>query len=126
MKLHLEQADTRYRITGYGAGQVTVNQEVLTRSLVVTPSDLVRDWPPRSCAEIGADHWEPVLALRPEIVIIGSGPRQQFPSGAVLAPLYAAGIGVEVMDTRAACRTFNILVGEGRRVAAALLVSPAR
>jgi uncharacterized protein len=122
MKLHLEQTGARHRITGYAAGQVTVNDEVMTRSLIVTESELVRDWPPTSWEDLSASHLECLLALGPEVVVLGSGPRLRFPGPAVLAPLTNAGIGVEVMDTGAACRTFNILIAEGRRVAAALLI----
>ena len=122
MKLHLETGDARYRITAYRPGEVTVNDEVLTESVVLTASELVRRWPPRSIGQLDASHLQSVLEMAPEVVILGSGARQRFPAPAVLAPLLTAGIGVEVMDTGAACRTFNILVAEGRRVAAALLV----
>ena len=122
MKLHLDNAATRYRITGYAAGRVTVNDETMTRSLIITGNELVRDWPPRSWEEITASHLERVLDLRPEVVLLGSGALLRFPEAAVLAPLAQARIGVEVMDTGAACRTFNVLVAEGRRVAAALVL----
>jgi len=122
MKLHLNQDDARYQIRGYQPGQVTVNNEILIRSFVVTATDLIRDWPPRSCEELQAVHFELVVSLRPEVVILGSGARQQFPAAGSLRPIVDAGIGVEVMDTGAACRTFNVLVAEGRRVAAALLL----
>jgi uncharacterized protein len=122
MKLHLNQDDARYQIRGYQPGQVTVNNEVLTRSFVVTATDLIRDWPPQSFQELQAAHFELVVWLRPEVVILGSGARQQFPTAVSLRPIVDAGIGVEVMDTGAACRTFNVLVAEGRRVAAALLL----
>lgn len=122
MKLHLDQGAARYRITRYGAGSVTVNGEVLSASLIVTEAELVRDWEPQSFEDLAPAHFERLVALGPELVILGSGRRQRFPDATVLAPLAAAGIGVEVMDTGAACRTFNILAGEGRRVAAALLM----
>jgi uncharacterized protein len=122
MKLHLDQGDTHYRINAYGPGAVTVNNEVLTRSCVLTATDLIRDWPPQSLDELQSVHWEAVLALEPEVVILGSGPRQRFPAAAVLSTLVDAGIGVEVMDTGAACRTFSVLAAEGRRVAAVLLL----
>jgi len=73
--------------------------------------------------ELTASDLEPVLALRPEVLLLGSGPRQVFPAPELLAQLYAARIGFEVMDTGAACRTYNVLVGEGRAVAAALIIA---
>jgi uncharacterized protein len=121
MKLHLETGGARYQITAYRTGEVTVNGQALTGSIVVSDSELIRDWPPRRLEEIEASHLEAILRLQPELVILGSGPHQRFPEPTRLVPLLAAGIGVEVMDTGAACRTFNILVAEGRRVVAALL-----
>jgi uncharacterized protein len=122
VKLHLEQTGARYRITGYAPGRVIVNGETMTHSLIVSENELVRDWPPRSWEELTASHLKGVLELGPEVVLLGSGVVLRFPEAAVLAPLVEAGIGVEVMDTGAACRTFNVLVAEGRRVAAALVI----
>lgn len=93
----------------------------MTRSLVVTPQTVL-DWPPETFADLDARHMEPVLELGPEIVVLGTGEQQRFPSKDVLAAATNIGIGVEVMDTAAACRTYNVLVGEGRAVAAALLM----
>lgn len=97
-------------------GMVTLNA-----SLIVSPEQLLTDWPPQTLAELQAEHWASVLALRPEVVLLGTGARLVFPPPAVLSACYQAGIGVEVMDTGAACRTFNILAAEGRNVVAALL-----
>jgi uncharacterized protein len=122
LKLHLDRSDVRYRITAYREGQVTVNEEVLTRSFVLGADQLLRDWAPASVGELGAAHLAPLAAFEPELVIIGSGRRQEIPAPDVLAPLLSAGIGVEVMDTGAACRTYSVLAGEGRRVALAVLL----
>jgi uncharacterized protein len=75
-----------------------------------------------SIEELAAPHIERLAALAPEIVLLGTGERHRFPPARVLAQIYAQGIGIEIMDTYAACRTFNILAGEGRRVLAALIV----
>jgi uncharacterized protein len=123
MKLHLDRSDARYRITGYRPGAVMVNETVLTASFVLTDMELLSDWPPQRFADLHRSHFERVAALAPELVLLGSGWRQRFPSISLIEPLLAGGIGVETMDTGAACRTFNILVAEGRRVAAALLVA---
>jgi len=96
--------------------------ETVTTSLILTPSQMLTDWPPEHFEEVGPDHFDEVLALEPEVVIFGSGQRLRFPPAAVGARLNARGIGIEVMDTAAACRTFNILMGEGRQVVAALLM----
>lgn len=122
MKLHVESAAGTYRISAYGSGYVKVNGERLTRSVVILPDELIRDWPPQSWGELGAGHLELVAARAPEIVLLGTGATQRFPDPPLIESLSAAGIGVEIMDTGAACRTYNIIMAEGRQVAAALLM----
>lgn len=112
----------RYRIRAYAPGQVTVNDETLTCSLIVGPDRLIRDWPPQAFEDLTAGHLALALALEPEILILGTGDRLRFPSPRLTGEIQQRGIGVEVMDTAAACRTYNILLGERRRVAAALLI----
>ncbi len=101
-----------------------VRQEILRRSVVVTPGALWRDWPPQRFEELRAEHLAALLRLepRPEVVLLGCGGRLRWPAPEVLAPLVEAGVGHELMDTPAACRTYNILMADGRRVAAALLM----
>lgn len=123
MKIEREQAEGKNLFTGYGAGYVEVNKKRYAASLVVSGDRLVADWPLASVAEISADHLAAILDLKPEIVLLGTGASFVFPDRARLAPLYNAGLGVEVMDTAAACRTYNILLGEGRNVVAALIVA---
>jgi uncharacterized protein len=122
MKIHLESGDGRYAIRRYAAGEVAVNEIVYTASLIVTPQQVIADWPPRDFGSLTAEHFEAVLGLRPEVVLLGTGRRLRFPPPALLAGLMRERIGYEVMDTGAACRTYNILMAEGRRVAAALLM----
>ena len=112
----------QFQIRAYSAGQVTVNDEVLTQSLILTAETLLRDWPPQRFEDLTADHLQAAVELDPEILILGTGARIRFPHPRITAELQARGIGVEVMDTAAACRTYNVLVGEQRRVAAALLM----
>ena len=122
MKFEREAAAGRNTFTGYGPGYVEVNGRRHARSLVVSGEQLITDWPATSVDTLTADHLATLIALAPEIVLLGTGPRFQFPEPARLAALYQAGIGVEAMDTPAACRTYNILLGEGRQVVAALLL----
>jgi uncharacterized protein len=122
MKFEREKADGKNLFTGYGEGYVAVNGARYTSSLVVSGERLVTDWPASSVGGLTADHLAAILELHPEVVLLGSGPRFAFPDPAALAPVYKAGIGVEVMDTPAACRTYNILIGEGRNVVAALVL----
>ena len=122
MKIERDQPDGRNSFTGYGDGYVEVNKVRYRESLVVSGERLVTDWPARSVDTLSGDHMAAIVELAPEIVLIGTGARFEFPDAALLATLQKAGIGVEVMDTQAACRTYNILLGEGRNVVAALIL----
>ena len=122
MRLQIDSADAAYIIRGYDTGKVFVNDEALTRSFIVMPDRLVRDWPPQTVGELRAEHFQIVADLGPEIVLFGTGDKLCFPSTEITAPLTMRNIGVEIMDTAAACRSFSILIAEGRRVAAALLM----
>jgi uncharacterized protein len=125
LKIERERAEGKNMFTGYGEGYVAVNGARHSASLVVSGDRLITDWPAASLDALTADHLAAIIGLKPEIVLLGSGATFRFPEPALLAPLYKAGIGVEVMDTPAACRTYNILLGEGRNVIAAVIVTPA-
>lgn len=122
MKLHLSAAGARNIFTAYGDGYVTVNQTRHQASVIVLPDAPVETWAPRSMAELREADFAPVLAHQPEIILLGSGATLRFPARELRAALANLGIGIEIMDTFAACRTYNILAGEGRKVAAALLI----
>ena len=126
MKIEREQPDGRNAFTGYGEGYVEVNKTKYHKSLVVSAERVIDDWPAEEIGALSADHLAAILELRPEIVLLGTGAVFAFPEPRLLAPLHKAGIGVEVMDTPAACRTYNILLGEGRNVVAALIVTPSQ
>ena len=126
MKIAQETGPGGNRFTGYGEGYVEVNRARHTQSLVVGSDQLLVDWPAASMQGLNADHIAALVGLAPEIVLLGTGSTFAFPEPALLAPLYKAGIGVEVMDTPAACRTFNILLAEGRNVIAAVIVTPSK
>jgi uncharacterized protein len=121
MKLHLARASGSNLFTGYGPGYVTVNNVRHERHLVVMADRLI-EWEIAGFESFSAPVFERLLAHDPELVIIGTGAALRFPEPAVLRPLAAAAMGTEIMDSRAACRTYNILTAEGRRVLAALLV----
>jgi uncharacterized protein len=124
LKFHRDEAHGRNTFTGYGVGYVEVNKIRHAASLVVTADRLVTDWPATAVGSLLPDHMAAIAGLNPEIVLIGTGARLTFPDRGLLAPLYKAGIGVEIMDTPAACRTYNILLAEGRGVLAAIIVEP--
>jgi len=122
VKFERDSPDGRNSFTGYGEGYVLVGGKRHAASLVVSADRVIEDWPAASVDALAADHLAAIVELGPEIVLLGTGGAFRFPDAALLAPLYKAGIGVEVMDTPAACRTYNILLAEGRNVVAALIV----
>ena len=122
MKIQLDSDSANYSISSYRHGQIIVNRQVLTRSFIITPDELIEDWPPQHFDALEPEHFASVASLKPEIVIFGSGACMRFPSLVLSRPFVESGIGLEVMDTGAACRTFNVLASEGRKVAAALMM----
>lgn len=124
MKLHADRAEGVNVIHAYTRQSVSVNGQTYTRSILVPPSGDMIDWPVQSLADLTEAHFLQIARAQPEVVIFGSGTTLRFPAPSLLRPLMAARIGIETMDTAAACRTYNILVAEGRRVMAALLLEP--
>jgi uncharacterized protein len=121
VKLHAS-GPTRYNvITGYGEDHVLVNGRRYQSSLVVLP-DRILDWSVSAFTDLSAEDFKILEDLKVEIVLLGTGPKQRFPHPRLTSALTAARIGLEVMDLKAACRTFNILVAEERKVAAALML----
>jgi len=121
MKIHLESGAGQNLIRSYTAGSLTINNKDYSHSLIVTATE-VMDWPPTGFNKLLAAHFEMIADLRPEVVILGTGAKLLFPPASLTRSLIEARIGLEVMDTGAACRTYNILMSDGRRVAAALLM----
>ena len=123
MKLQPDRFDTLF-INAYAEDWIAVSGEKKHHSLVVSSQGRCSDWGCRSFAELSAAHFASLADDAPEVVIFGSGAKLRFVSPALLRGLIERGIGVETMDTAAACRTYNILAQEGRRVVAALLLEP--
>jgi uncharacterized protein len=121
VKLHLSSTAGLNIFTAYGEGYVAVNHRKYEENLIVLPDSVAPDWSTATVATLAAEDMDKLLALGAEIVLLGTGSRLRFPAGALLRPFAPAGIGLEVMDLQAACRTYNILAAEGRKVAAALL-----
>ena len=122
MRFERELAGKINLIHAYGPGALSIGDRHFRCSVIVSADQLIEDWRPRNLADLAASDLEPLLELGPEIVLLGSGRGQVFPDESKLARLRTAGIGIEIMDTGAACRTFNLLAAEGRKVAAALIV----
>ncbi|MEN8170896.1 MAG: Mth938-like domain-containing protein [Pseudomonadota bacterium] len=131
MKFTLEQTGGTYSLHSYSDGTIIIrppnaapeDDEGLLRlekSCLLSPEHLIDDWPPQQMAELTTEHLQALKGLKAEVLLLGSGKAMRFPSTEQLAALVRLGIGYEVMDTAAACRTYNVLVSEGRKVAAAL------
>jgi uncharacterized protein len=121
MKLQLATASSQNLFTGYGPGYVAINNVRHQKHIVVT-GDSITEWSIGGVDELDMSHLESLLALKPEIVILGTGATLRFLRPELARLAAAAGIGLEVMDSRAACRTYNILIAEGRKVLAAIRV----
>jgi uncharacterized protein len=122
MKLYADSRPTFHVVTALGPGFVSVDTQRHEHSLLLQPDSLDPAWGPEAFDALSTEHLAPLAKIGCDVLLLGTGERQRFPSPAVLRPLIEARIPVEVMDTHAACRTYNILVAEGRKVAAALIV----
>lgn len=122
MQLNHERPDYAWVLRGADGRRARVNDRVLERSFALAPDRLIEDWDAPAAAALEPGHLEPLLALAPELVVLGTGERQVFPPPAVMAACLTRGIGIEVMDNAAAARTYNVLAGEGRKVVVALLL----
>ena len=121
VKLHLANTAGLNLFTAYGEGYVAVNNERYDKNLIVLPESIIIGWSGANIATLSAADMDKLLELDTGIILLGTGSRLRFPPGHLMRPFAPAGIGLEVMDLPAACRTYNILASEGRKVAAALL-----
>ena len=122
MKLHLSHHSGLNMFSGYGEGYVTVNQVRYTDNMIVLPNQIIEHWQVDGISSLGVAHFDELLAAQPEIILLGTGASLQFPDASLARMILSRRIGFEVMDTQAACRTYNILMSEDRHVAAAILI----
>ncbi|NYZ63019.1 Mth938-like domain-containing protein [Luteimonas deserti] len=123
MQLNLEHPEFDYVLRGADGRQALVNDRRMTRSFIVAPRTLIEDWPAIDVRSLDADALAPLLALEPDVVLIGTGAGQGFPPASTMALCLSRGIGLEAMTNAAAARTFNVLAGEGRRVVAGFVLA---
>jgi uncharacterized protein len=109
-------------VRSYQNDAVRIGEQILRSSCLFSANDLIVDWTPRALAALTIEHFAAAFAWQPEIILLGTGAHQQFPAREIHREIVARGIGFEVMDTGAACRTYNVLVSENRRVAAGLIL----
>ena len=122
MLLHLEQPDFEYFLRGADGVGAKVNERELRRSFILSPRQLIEDWPVHDIRAMTPADLELMLALSPELVLLGSGASQAFPPAVTMAACLSRGIGLETMTNAAAARTFNVLASEGRRVVAGFVL----
>jgi uncharacterized protein len=122
MKLHQSDNQKYQTISGYFPGGVEINGRPFDYSLLVLPETAPRAWPVTRFEDLTVEHFEQLAAEQPDVVILGTGERQRFAHPKLTTPLTSKQVGVECMDTNAACRTYNILMGEGRKALLALII----
>lgn len=143
MKFALQSSTDGYHIKAYSPGEITLTfldigklqqansdqqavklkEEKLNNSIVISPEKLVRDWPVHTFADLEQTHLATISEMKPEVVLLGTGERLLFPEQQWIGYFHQQGIGFEVMDTAAACRTYNILTAENRHAVAALIIN---
>ena len=122
MKLHSSSTEKYQTVTGYDRAGVEINAQRFDYSVLVMPEVAPRPWPVTRFEDLKAEHFEAIAADKPDVVILGTGERQRFVHPRLVTSLSSQRIGVESMDSHAACRTYNILMGEGRKVTLALII----
>lgn len=120
--LNLDENQAKFQIRAYKAGKIQVNENIYTKSIIVSPNELIDDWQPQSATELTPQSLEIIIAMKPDILLIGTGSRLHLISAAIYGELINKNIGVEVMSTQSACSTYAALTAENRRVVAALIL----
>lgn len=120
--LDIDENKSQFLIRAYQPGTLKINDKTFNQSLIITPSKLIENWSPQMVTEITTHSFDLIMELKPDILLIGTGAKQVFIASELYGSLINQGIGVEIMSTQAACRTFNALSSENRNVAAALII----
>ena len=122
MKFAEDHNSARYRITAYEKNSIGVNGRFFNHSMILSPMEMIQDWEPSSYAELKAEHLDPLYNLKPDVLILATGANQVFPNKDILKRLAEEQVGYEIMSTQSACRTFNIIMSEGRNVVVAFFM----
>jgi uncharacterized protein len=120
--LTLDDNKASYQIRAYKPGFIKINDITYTQSLIVSPTELITDWKPQTVSELNPADLQKIISMKPALLLIGTGEKIFFPPVEIYGELINQGIGVEIMDTSAACRTYNALTSENRNVIAALII----
>lgn len=122
MKLHLTTAEKQNLITGYGDDFIAINQQRYLTNMIVMPDQILLDWSEITLQTLNTEHFDVLCQIKPEVVLLGTGVKHQFIHPKLYQTLTELNIPLECMTTAAACRTYNILMSEGRNIAAALFL----
>lgn len=122
MPFNLDSNSANFQIRGFQPGQILVNDTILTHSIIISAEKLIENWKPQTIAELTAADFSQVIELKPIILLLGTGSELVFPPLEIYGDLLNHGIGVEIMSSAAAARTYNALTAEGRNVVAALII----
>ncbi len=122
MTLSLDSNNAKFQIRGYKPGVIQINNQTYTKSIIVASDKLIENWRPETISDLTTADLSPIVEMKPAILLIGTGTVLHFPDIEIYGDLINYGIGVEIMDTRAACRTYNALTAEDRHVVAALII----
>jgi uncharacterized protein len=122
MQFNLDMGEGQNQIRAYEPGKITINDKVYQTSVIVTPAQIIPDWEIRHCNQLTEQHINTLLELKPDVILLGTGEDLIFPNTDILMPLTQNAVGIEVMTTAAACRTYNVLMAEGRNVVAAMII----
>ncbi len=122
MKFAEDHNDSNYQITGYESDGVEINGVIHKQSFILSPMSLINDWQPQELSALNVEHLDAFYGMNPEVIILGTGIKQIFPDRDILKYFVQKRIGYEIMDTQAACRTFNIIMAEGRTVVAGMFI----
>lgn len=120
--LELDENHAAYQIRAYAPGTLQINEKIFTTSVIVTPTQLIENWSPQIVNELTSGSLSLIVDLKPDVLLIGTGAKHVLIPAEIYGELINSGIGVEVMDTSAACRTYNALSAENRNVVAALII----
>lgn len=123
MELNLDTGEGHYQIRAYTKDFIQINEQKICHSLIVMPDKLINPWSPHTITDLTTEDLQIIIDLQPSIVLLGSGENLAFPHPQLLNTFYQQKIGIEVMNNGAACRTYTVLMSEGRNVAAALLIA---
>lgn len=121
MEFELDKGNATYQIRSYLNGQIIVNNQTYAQPILIMPDLIIAPWGPHSFEDLKPSHFNLILTYKPQVILFGTGETLRFPEAFLYRELIDKNIGIEIMNTSAACRTYALLIAEGRKVAAALL-----